>query len=53
MAAQWFRMAEQVDRLSGRHLAPVRDKITPLSFRKDTSSGAAARQERKKATKKK
>jgi arylsulfatase len=41
MAAEWFRIAEQVDRLSGRQLAPVRDSITPLSFRKDTSSGSA------------
>ena len=53
MAAEWFRMAEQVDRLPDRLLAPVRDKITPLSFRKDTSSGSAAREERKKAGKKK
>lgn len=43
MAAQWFRMAGQVDRLEGRSLAPVGDRVTPLSFRKDTSSGSAGR----------
>jgi arylsulfatase len=42
MAQVWFRMAKDVDRLSGRGLAPVRDGLTPLSFRKDTSSGAAS-----------
>jgi len=42
MAAEWFRIAEQVDRLPSGALAPVRDEITPLSFRKDTSSGAAS-----------
>jgi arylsulfatase len=41
MRADWFRMAANVDRLEGRALAPVRDRITPLSFRRDTSSGAA------------
>jgi len=46
MAAEWFRTAEQVDRLSGRQLAPVGATITPLSFRKDTSSNPAP--ERKK-----
>ncbi len=48
MAAQWFRMAQQVDRLDGNKLAPVRDEITPLSFRKDTRSGSAPQQKRKK-----
>ena len=41
MAAEWFRIAENVDRLKGRALAPVRDELTSLSFRKDTSSGSA------------
>lgn len=48
MAAEWFRMAEDVDRLKPRQLAPVRDEITPLSFRKDTSSGSAAQQKKRK-----
>jgi hypothetical protein len=51
MAAEWFRIAEQVDRLKGRALSPVRDEITSLSFRKDTSSGSASKE--KKRTKKK
>ncbi len=42
MTAEWFRIAEHVDRLEGRQLAPVRGTITPLSFRKDTSSGSAS-----------
>ncbi len=41
MKAKWFQTAEQVDRLKGRALTPVRDEITPLNFRKDTGSGSA------------
>jgi len=48
MAAEWFRMAEDVDRLQRRQLAPVRDEITPLRFRKDTSSGSVAKQKKQK-----
>ncbi len=43
MSAEWFRIAEQTDRLQGKALAPVGDQIKPLSFRKDTSSGDAAK----------
>ena len=46
MAAQWFRIAEHVDRLNRRQLAPAGDEITPLSFRKDTSSGSASKQKK-------
>jgi arylsulfatase len=46
MAAEWFRMAEQVDRLSGRQLAPVGDALTPLSFRKDTSSAPSPKRKK-------
>jgi arylsulfatase len=46
MAAEWFDMAEHVDRLHGKALAPVRDKLTSLSFRKDTRSGSASKQKR-------
>jgi arylsulfatase len=42
MAAEWFRIAEDVDRLKGRGLAPVKDSLTSLSFRKDTTSGSAS-----------
>ncbi len=34
MSKEWFRMAEDVERLSGRHLPPVREEITSLNFRK-------------------
>jgi arylsulfatase len=30
MRTEWFRMAQDVDRLSGRHLKPVKDTLTPL-----------------------
>ncbi len=42
MQAEWFRMAEQVDRLSGRALAPAGDTLKSLSFRRDTRSGSAS-----------
>lgn len=38
MATEWFRMAEEVDRLKGKQLAPVGTKIKSLDFRKDTSN---------------
>ena len=41
MAAEWFRMAEHVDRLGGKALAPVGKEVKSLNFRKDTSTGAA------------
>ena len=43
MAAEWFRIAAHVDRLEGRSLAPVGDRVKALNFRKDTSSGSAGR----------
>jgi arylsulfatase len=48
MEKEWFRMAEHVDRLEGRALAPVGDKVKPLSFRKDTSSGSFKKENQKK-----
>jgi arylsulfatase len=48
MEAEWFRMAEHVDRLKGRALAPVGEKVKSLSFRKDTRSGSAAKENQKK-----
>lgn len=41
MAAEWFRMAEELDRLKGNQLRPVRDERTKLNFRRDTTSGTA------------
>ena len=43
MVAEWFRIAAHVDRLKGRSLAPVGDRVKALNFRKDTSSGSAGR----------
>ena len=37
MAAEWFRIAKDVDRLKGRQLAPVKQNLSKISFRKDTS----------------
>jgi arylsulfatase A-like enzyme len=48
MQADWFRTAAHVDRLGGRALAPVRDTLTPLSFRKDTRSGSVVSEKKKK-----
>ncbi len=39
MKAIWFDMAENQERLKGRHLLPVKKTLTELNFRKDTSSG--------------
>ena len=48
MADDWFRLARDVDRLKGRQLSPVRNRITPLNFRRSTTSGAAATRKKKK-----
>lgn len=37
MAKEWKRVAEEVDRLKGKQLRPVKDTKSKLSFRKDTS----------------
>lgn len=41
MRAEWFRIAEETNRLRGKALAPVADRIKSLNFRKDTNSGSA------------
>jgi len=38
MRKEWFRIAEEVDRLGGAALAPVGDEIKSLSFRKPIGS---------------
>jgi arylsulfatase len=48
MKTEWFRMAEHVDRLKGRVLAPVGKNVKSLSFRKDTRSGSASKENQKK-----
>jgi arylsulfatase len=52
MAAEWFRMAKDVDRLKPNGLRPVRADVKALKFRKDTSSGSAAGRKRKRKNKK-
>ena len=52
MAAEWFRLAEQVDRLKGRSLAPTGDKVKSLNFRKDTTSGSAGQRNRRRKNQK-
>ncbi len=42
MSERWFTFAREVDRLPKNKLEPVKDERTPLSFRKDTRSGAVA-----------
>ncbi len=56
MANEWFRLARDVDRLGTRGLNPVGKRVKELSFRKDTSSGKAApnqKNKRKKSARKK
>ena len=43
MKSAWFKTANEVERLGENALKPAGDEITPLMFRKDTSSGAAAK----------
>jgi arylsulfatase len=35
MAAEWFGLAENTERLKGRYLKPVKTEVTKLNFRKD------------------
>ena len=37
MAAKWFDLAKNTERLKGRHLNPVKGTIKKLNFRRDTS----------------
>lgn len=39
MSAEWFRIASDVDRLSGKALAPTGDRIKELNFRATPSQG--------------
>lgn len=41
MSQEWIRLARDVERLKGKHLAPAKAELTPLNFRKDTRSGSA------------
>lgn len=42
MAAEWFRLAKNVDRLKGKALAPVGGKVKSLNFRKGSDSPGKA-----------
>ena len=44
MAAEWFRLAGDVERLKGKALSPVGKDVASLNFRKDTSSGSASKE---------
>ena len=48
MAREWFRVAEDVDRLKGNQLRPVGDEIKNLSFRKDTRKSGNSEGKKKK-----
>jgi arylsulfatase len=48
MEKEWFRMAEHIDRLKGRALAPVASQVKSLNFRKDTSSGSVKKENKNK-----
>jgi arylsulfatase len=37
MSAVWFDMAKNIDRVKGKQLAQVKDDLTDIHFRKDTS----------------
>jgi arylsulfatase len=39
MAKEWFRIAENVDRLKGKQLGPVGDALKQLNFRKNNRRG--------------
>tara|TARA_R110001592_G_scaffold276670_2_gene543797 strand:+ start:331 stop:564 length:234 start_codon:yes stop_codon:yes gene_type:complete len=45
MADAWITFDRDVDRAEGNALKPVRDTLTPLSFQKDTWSGAVNSEE--------
>ena len=41
MAAEWFRIAKDVDRLGEKQLKPTKEERSSLHFRRDTTSGSA------------
>lgn len=48
MSAEWFRVAENVERLKGRQLAPVGKKTKELNFRKAPAQPATGKKRPKK-----
>lgn len=51
MSQEWFRLAQNVDRLKGNQLKPVKKIHAQLKFRKDTTSGSASSGNKKKKRK--
>jgi arylsulfatase A-like enzyme len=43
MKTEWFRLAKDVDRLSGEQLKPAGKQTKKMNFRRDTRSGSAKR----------
>ena len=41
MSAEWFDMAKNIDRVKGKQLAPVKEELSDIGFRKDTSDQLA------------
>ena len=37
MSAVWFDIAKNIDRVQGKQLAPVKEELANIHFRKDTS----------------
>jgi len=48
MSAEWFRVAKEVERLGGRGLAPVGEKVKELNFRGKPTSGSSKKRTKKK-----
>lgn len=51
MSKEWFRLAKDVDRLNGRHLAAVGKELKVINFRKDTRPGSQPTQDKEKQRK--
>ena len=41
MSEVWFDMAKNIDRAKGKQLAPVKEELSDIRFRKDTSDQLA------------
>jgi arylsulfatase A-like enzyme len=48
MSAEWFRVAKDVERLGGKGLAPVGNKVKELNFRGKSASGTSKKRTKKK-----
>jgi arylsulfatase len=48
MSAVWFDMAKNIDRVKGKQLAPAKEELSNIHFRKDTSSQLLEKNEQPK-----